>query len=197
MSHRVTLVHDDMLGNVQQGAGIAALTTEGFRDTPFLLSMMRHDQDDVICFATQFSHGRKLGSALASIHLHYIPLADPAAPQVVYFDCRYWWATTNVAVPANTSWVASNPTITISPGDVHKLKIASLVDGPIAAPVGEGYSSILFIYLARLGTSPNDTYDTAKTTPPGTAQANFAPVYVDVHYLRDGRGGSLLEYSDV
>lgn len=187
--------YDDMLGPIQGATGVSALTTEAYRDTAFLMSFFRHSQVDAINLTFQFCHRKKLGSSLASIHIHCIPMANPAAPQNVYYSYSYSWQKINGSeYPLSASWTSGNSTMTVGTTDAFKHKIHSIVTN-VSAPASEGYSSILLIRLARFGTSPNDTYTTNKATPPGTASANLGLLSVDCHYQTERRG-SILEATD-
>lgn len=186
--------HDDMQGAAQASAGISALTSEAYRDTAFVMPFFRHDQNDTLSMTFQFSHRRKLGSPLDSIHIHYIPMVNPAAIENVYFSYSYAWKTTDTEFPALVSWTSGNATLPIQTTDAFKTLLFSIVTN-IAAPANEGYSSILLFRITRLGTDPLDTYDTDKATPPGTAAANLGLLYFDCHYVTDRRG-SALESSD-
>ena len=179
--------HDDMLGNVQASAGISALTSEAYRDTAFVMPFFRHDQDDTLSLTFQFSHRRQLGSPLDSIHIHYVPMVNPVAIQNVYFSYSYSWQTVDAVFPALVSWVSGNLTLPIGTTDAFKHKYAPLISA-IAAPANEIYSSVLLFRITRLGTSPSDTYNTDKATPPGTSAANLGLLYFDCHYITDRRG---------
>lgn len=187
--------HDDMLGGAQQGSVIAALTADAYRDTVFPMSFFRHDQDDTIGFTFQFSHRKKLGSALDSVHIHYVPMVAPtSSPENVYWAYQYAWAKVGDVIPAVATWTTGNVTMPVVTADAFKHSYYTLVAN-IAAPASETYSSILLFVLQWLGTNLLDTYSTAKATPPGTAQANLGLLYVDAHYITERRG-SLLEGSD-
>lgn len=188
--------YDDALGMAQVARGSAALTVEAYRDTTFLLPFFRHDQNDELFFVFQFSHRKKLGSALASIHIHCVPMVDPSvSPQNVYFQYKYTWQKPGDLFPADASWTAGFSTLSVATGDAFKHVYHNLVTN-IAAPASETYSSIMLCMVQRLGTDANDTYNTDKATPPGTAAANLGLLYVDCHYQTERRG-SLLETSDV
>lgn len=187
--------HDDMQGSVQAAVGVSALTTEGYRDTGFLMPFFRHDQDDTLYFTFQFSHRKKPGSPIDSVHIHCVPMVAPSSsPQNVYFAYKYSWQKLGDAFPANASWVASNAVMPVVTADAFEHVYFPIVSN-IAAPANETYSSILLFTLQRLGTNIMDTYDTNKATPPGTAAANLGLLYVDCHYDTE-RAGSLLETAD-
>jgi hypothetical protein len=179
--------HDDMLGAAQASAGISALTSEAYRDTTFIMPFFRHDQNDTLSLTFQFSHRRNLGSPLDSIHIHYIPMVNPAAIENVYFSYSYSWKKANEEFPALVSWVSSNVTMPIQTTDAFKHLYYNLVTN-IAAPAVESYSSVLLFRITRLGTDGLDTYDTDKATPPGTGAANLGLLYFDCHYITDRRG---------
>lgn len=186
--------YDDMIGNVQAAAGVSSLTIEAYRDTPFLMPFFRHDQDDSLYFTFQFSHRKKLGGVVKSVHIHCVPMVNPAVAQDVYFGYSYSWQIMEGAFPALGSWVSGNSTFQVGVADAFKHKYHQIV-ADIAAPANETHSSVLLFRLTRLGTDPLDTYSTNKAVPPGTAAANLGLLYVDCHYLADRRG-SVAELSD-
>jgi hypothetical protein len=195
MSNQIRLVcgYDDQQGPIQAGANIAGITIEAYRDTKMLMPFMRHDQDDTISLTFQFSHRKKLGSALASIHLHYIPMVNPddvITKNIVYWEYQYVWHNLDAAVPAVASWTTGNSTLAIGAADAHICRTHDFAVA-IAAPGSETYSSFLLLYISRLGSSAaQDTYEAGKADH--TAQANLCIEGVDVHFQAD-RMGSLAE----
>ena len=169
---------DDVLGDVSQGNGAGALTYEAFRDTPYLMYFMRHDQDDSLHFRFQFPHRWKRGTDV-KLHVHILPCADPASNQDIYFDGYYAWSTVDgTTVPANASWTGFNATEVVANGDIYKQKIVNLAS--ITPPSGAKESAFLLVYLRRKGTSASDTYTTNKGG--GTPAANVGLLGVDVHF---------------
>jgi hypothetical protein len=182
---------DDMMGPSAIGRGNAAPTHEVYRDTTFEMDFGRHDQDDTLFFAFQLCHRWNRGAV--RFHAHVIPMSTwvPGAPtKDVYWGYKYWFCSDGVAIPAAVGWTASNYTLSLAPTDQYLPKLVSIVTVPPAALPRE--SDILLIELTRLGTSPNDTYNDAKTTPPGTAAANLALLSFDVHY-QTNKPGTILE----
>lgn len=184
---RLSVGYDDALGNFANATGVAALVLEEYRDTNYKMYFFKHNADEYIYLATQFPHRRRTSAALADIHLHYIPMVNPASAKVVYLSLEYAWAGIGEEMPADAGWSKSNPTITINTTDAYKHLLADLATN-IAAPAGDTYSSILLLRLGRLGTSLNDTYDDNKGDH--TSQANLGLLYVDLHFLCD-RFGSI------
>lgn len=182
---------DDMQGSIGQGAGVTALTVEVFRDTPFLMWFMRHDQNDALNFVYQFSHSWDYTKIVVP-HLHVLPMADPATAQVARFDGYFAWTRPNYAaqpLPALTGWTAFGPIdLTINPGDVYVQKIISL--GSITPPAWVRESSSLLIWFRRFGTDAGDTYTTSKVG--GTQAANLGILSTDVHF-RKNKIGSVTE----
>lgn len=178
---------DDMQGSIGQGGGASALTIEAFRDTPFLMWFMRHDQNDALNFVYQFSHSWDYATAVVP-HLHVLPMADPAVAQVARFDGYYVWTRPNYAaapLPALTGWTAFGPIdVTINPGDIYVQKIVSL--GSVTPPDWVRESSSLLVWFRRAGTDPGDTYTTSKTG--GTQAANLGILSTDVHYRKNKIG---------
>jgi hypothetical protein len=178
---------DDMQGSIGQGAGSAALTVEVFRDTPFLMWFMRHDQNDALNFVYQFSHAWDYLTAVHP-HLHVLPVADPVATQVARFDGYYVWTRPDYAgapLPALSGWTAFGPIdVPINPGDIYVQKIIPL--GSVTPPAWVRESSSLLIWFRRFGTDAGDTYNTNKVG--GTPAANLGILSTDVHYRKNKIG---------
>lgn len=182
---------NDLLGAVQQGAGAAALTTEAYRDTPFLMSFFRSNQNDSLSFIYQMSHQWQAGTVVRP-HVHVIPMADPVATQNVYIVGQYTWGSTTRVIPANASWTSFTVTVPIDPGDAFLAKIIDVTGGVgFTPPADIDESDLLFVYFSRQGTNPLDTYTTGKTG--GTAAANLGLLSFDCHYQAQ-KIGSLVEF---
>jgi hypothetical protein len=197
MSYFAYPKYDDQSIVVQAASGVSALTTEGYREAGrFLMTFFRHNQDDAFYATLQMPHRKKLGSALASVHLHLIPMIDPSSsPEYAYFSTNYAWVLLDGTLAAPSNWTNSLTQFAVTTGDAFKHKYHPLVTN-VAAPGSETYSSILLLEVSRLGSSggANDTYKTNKAAP-GTVQANLGVLSVDAHVLMD-RLGSHLEGSD-
>jgi len=182
---------DDQQGDISEGDGGLALTYEEFRDTPWKIFCMRHDQNDELHFRFQFSHTWKYNTAVVP-HLHILPLADPAETQVAYFDAYYTWSRPEYSaepVPAIADWTWIKIPVSITTGEVYAQKIVSL--GSVTPPSWARGSTILLLFIRRLGTDGNDTYTTGKDH--GLAQANIGLLSADIHY-RKTSVGSLVEF---
>lgn len=173
-------LYDDLLGSVGDGnlaKGTSALTLEGYRDSDFPIYFMRHDQDDTLTIIYQMPHMWDYTTAVWP-HIHYIPMA--AASGNVYFSFSYVWAPRGEVVPALSSWVSGNKTISITAGDQFKHLAAGFAT--INPPAAAGASTMLLMKITRLGDDVLDTYNTNKTG--GTAAANFGVLYLDLHYQK-------------
>lgn len=171
--------YEDLQGDVSQGAANSTLTHEAFRDTPYRMYFFRHDQADTLNFRFQLPHTWDPDTSV-SLHLHLVPMVDPAADQVVRFTGQYVWADATSAVPANAGWTTFTVDATISPGDAFKQKFVRMF---LAAPAANSYESdVLLVHLYRAGLDAADTYTTAKVG--GTAAANLGLLSADCHYQR-------------
>ncbi len=183
---------DDAQGSIGQGAGTAALTIEAYRDTPFLMWFMRHDQNDALNFVYQLPHRWNHATPVIP-HLHVQPMANPVATQVVRVNGIYAWTRPDYAaapLPALSGWTTFGPIDTpIAPGDVYVQKIISL--GSVAPPSWARGSTCLLIWFRRFGLDAGDTYTTNKT--PGTGAANLGLISSDVHYRVANAAGSETE----
>jgi hypothetical protein len=175
---------DDIQGPANDGLAAASLTREAYRDTPAILTFMRHDQDDAITFAFQMAHRWKRNSEVR-VHAHYIPMVTPAADQVVRLVCRYAWAHSAAELPLLTSWGTATVDITIPAAGTHTFK-EQLVSLFATTPTGSKESSILVCVVTRLSSAAEDSYTTAKSG--GTIAANFCLLTIDAHYQVEKSG---------
>ncbi len=181
---------NDLIGTVQEGGGATALTTEVYRDTPFLMSFFRHDQNDSLSFIYQMSHAWQPGTIVRP-HVHTIPMVDPVATQNVYIVGQYAWLSTTRALPANASWTAFAVIVPINPGDAFVEKVIDTTDATgITPPADIEESDMLAVFFSRQGTNVLDTYTTSKAS--GTAQANLGLVSFDCHFQIQ-KAGTLTE----
>lgn len=183
---------DDVQGSIGQGAGVAALTVEAYRDTAFLMWFLRHDQNDALNFVYQFPHRWDYAKPVVP-HLHILPVANPLVTQVARFEGYYAWSRPGYAaspLPALTGWTTFGPIdVPIDPGGVYVQNIVSL--GAITPPPWARESTCLLIWFRRFGTDAGDTYTTNKVG--GTAAANIGLISADVHY-RSSKQGTVVEY---
>ncbi len=182
---------NDLVGGVTQGNNVAALTTEVYRDTPFIMSFFRHGQNDSLSFIYQMSHQWQAGTVVRP-HVHVIPMVDPASTQNVYIVGQYAWLSTTRALPANADWTQFTVIVPINPGDAFLEKIVDVTGGVgITPPADIDESDMLCVFFERNGANVLDTYTTSKAS--GTAQANLGLVSFDCHY-QGQKIGSLVEF---
>ncbi len=182
----------DLQGSIQQGSGVSALTSEVYRDTPFLMSFFRSGQVDKLSFIYQMSHEWQAGTKVRP-HMHVLPMADPAVIQNVLIEGQYAWANETTALPDNSGWTPFSIVAHINPGDVFKEKIIDLSGGNgITPPAGVSESDLLFVFVQRTGNSGSDTYNTGKSG--GTVLANLGLVSVDCHFQIQ-KAGTQIEFS--
>jgi hypothetical protein len=177
-------VYDDIQGPYLASNGAAALTTSQFRDTPLYFPVFTNTSTppDTAGYMFQMPHRKKLGTPLASIHVHCIPLANGASgASGVDWTLRYYWANQdNNEVPVVSSWTTVSGTMYVSVTDAYKARIHTLATG-LQPPSGEAYSSILYATVTR---SNADTY-----------AGNVGLSMVDCHFQTE-KNGSLTEYTD-
>jgi hypothetical protein len=170
--------HDDIQGILQTAlTGVTQYTFRQYRNTGMVMPHIA--RGDVFSMTFQMPHRKYLGSALDSVHLHFIPLA--AADGNVIIDFAWGWYNTNSVVPDVLPYTGSK-TIPLVAADQYKQKLATVVVN-LAAPASEEYSSVLFVKCTRATTG--DTWGTGE----------LALDYMDAHYLVD-RFGSYLEAAD-
>jgi hypothetical protein len=122
------------------------------------------------------------------VHLHFMPLSS--ATGNVTLDVKWTWVPIGGTIPATHANQVNGSfgvTIPLVPADQYVNKIASVIEAP-AFPVGENYSSILFVQVTRGAAGTGDTYPTGNN-------AGIALIYMDAHYPVD-RYGSYNVVSD-
>jgi hypothetical protein len=170
-------------------SGGIALTAQTFLDTPFTIQCFRNDFDTgSLAFSFQMSHAWQPGT-LVRPHLHLIPLADPAVPEVAFFVGQYAWMSTSLALAANAAWTPITGALTVNPGDVNKMAVLDLTSGNgIQPPDGIAESDLLLVYVFRDANNVLDTYSTNKVG--GTPQCNLGILSSDCHFQTQKAGGS-------
>jgi hypothetical protein len=173
-NERFKVSWDDQQGIVVTGRGSSSWTTEEYRDTNFRMPFLSNNQDDDIHQVYQMTH-RYDGESNAKLHLHALPMAS--ASGIVYLEYQWCWLPAGVEIPALSGWNTGNISLSVDAADQYKGKIYSLLDMVNSNNAGE--SSILRLYISRLGTNVNDTYSGNKDH--GTGAANFGIDYFDLH----------------
>src|SRR3990172_8057356 len=144
---------NDLQGAATEGNNVAALTVEAYRDTPFVMSFFRSNQDDSLSFVYQMSHAWQPGTVVRP-HIHVIPMADPVVAQNVYIIGQYAWGSSTRVLPANASWTPFTITFAINPGDAFKVKVIDTTNATgITPPADIEESDILCVYFQRNGTN--------------------------------------------
>jgi hypothetical protein len=170
---------DDIQGTVGTAlTGAAQYTLKQYRNTGLVLPYMANG--DFFTQIIQMPHRKKLGTAVPSVHLHWI--TELAVTGTIIFDWAWGFYNENGAVPVpNTLPNTGQTTISIAAADQYLPKISGIVSN-IPAPTNETYSAILLVKVARNG---------------GTFGNNneIAIRYVDAHVECD-RFGSRQEYTD-
>jgi len=184
--------HKDSFGQLQTVVvGSPTWTVRLLRSTKVAIHHIA--KNDVFSYKCQLNHDKLLGSVLDGFHLHFIPVGEVTAGQVIAIDYAWAWLTNNDVYPdvlPNTGTAH----FTLAEGDRYKYKIKNIVStseiippleavSAMPAPAGEGYSSEFIIECTRR----NDGQDTY----PG----EFALLDGDVHYLTNHLG-SYNEFND-
>lgn len=102
----------------------------------------------------QMPHGKLLGSPI-DLHMHWLPMTDGTAGQLVRWGLEYTWASLGDVFPVTTTVYALSPLI----GDVTTAFTHSLTPfAALAPPANEEISSILQCRLFRDSANALDTY---------------------------------------
>jgi hypothetical protein len=159
--------HRDSFGLLQSVlVGGSTWTPRLVRNTKIALPHIA--KNDVFTYKCQFNHDKDLGENADDFHIHIIPIGAVTAGQVIAIDCSWTWLTNGDEFP-DTLPNAFTATITLEEGMQYKYLIKGIISN-LTFPVGEGYSSELFVQCQRR----NDGQDTY----PG----EFALVDGDSHY---------------
>jgi hypothetical protein len=183
--NRFQPVYNDMLGKVQSAAsGGTAWDTEVITGTVFIIGALKDNSTDLVQVSIQVPHGRKLTTALASIHIHYALQAASTADETIVFTGKYCWVQPGGAIPIDASWTAmSGAGLTLVLGN-YAVRYYGIhtIQANIACPAGagEGYGGMLLIHITR---------------GDGTHTGKLAILDVDAHSQFD-RLGSANETSD-
>lgn len=186
---------DDVLGEVQPGASVTAPTVAAYRDTAFRGYHFDHNADCALHFRFQLPHRWNRGEV--RLHVHYIPLVNPASTEYVVWRCQYSWSTVGAEVPAATGWTEAEARSTVTTTSAFKPAVTGLFESTPPAAANE--SAILMVRVVRLGSSApttpgwTDTYTTSKTSPAGSAAANVFLLSCDLHYQSE-KIGTVAEY---
>jgi hypothetical protein len=180
--------YNDIQGNLTTAVSGVTTWTNRFLKTLNAFPVFPHiATTDIFHMTFQMSHAKRLGSPVASVHLHLIPTGvNGGTTAPTYGDTtlaiRWGWYN-NLAEVAGTELpnAASNVVVTVADGDLWKLRIVPLVEN-LAPPANEGYSSILMVRAERLSAGNVFT-------------GELAIAYMDAHIQVD-RQGSILEYTD-
>lgn len=178
------------MGEVQPGASLTAPTVAAYRDTAFRGYHFDHNADCALHFRFQLPHRWNKGEV--RLHIHYIPLVNPASTEYVIWQCQYSWAVVGSEIPAATGWTTAEARSTITTTSAFKSAVTGLLS--TSPPEGANESAILMVRVVRLGAGTpitpgwTDTYTTSKTSPLGTAAANVFLLSCDLHFQSEKIG---------
>lgn len=175
---------NDLMGIMQSAqTGGTAWIIEPITGGPLVVGALRDASSDVVQLTIQVPHTRKLGTTLASLHIHYVLQAASALNTTIVFSGSYCWVQPGDAIPATAQWTAlSGAGLTLNLGAVKPVRYYGVhtIQANIPPPPNEEYGGMLLINIVR----GDGTYD-----------ANIGVLGVDCHSQFD-RLGSLKEGSD-
>jgi hypothetical protein len=170
--------HDDIQGQLQTAlSGVTQYTFKQYRTTGIVMPHIA--RDDVFSMVFQMPHRKFLGSAIDSVHIHFIPMIGANGNVIISY--AWGWYNHDDVVP-DTLPNTGSKTIPLVIADQYKQKIVTLITN-LAAPASEAYSSILYVKCTRL--TAGDTWNSS----------DLALAYMDAHFLAD-RFGSYNETTD-
>lgn len=175
--------HDDQQGILGTAlTGVTTFAPKQIRTTGIVLPHVT--SGDVFSMVFQWSHRKKLGSNIDSVHLHFIPIASKNGN--IAFTYAWGWFNHGTEIPdtlPNTGTVADIALLTT---DQYKLKLSPLITN-LAHPGTESYSDILLVKLVAAAPAGGTNW--------WTTGNEIAISYMDAHYIVD-RNGSGNEATD-
>jgi len=172
---------NDLQGVLDVSTGVGALTFEPYLTNGLSYYFFANNQNDTITPKFQMPHNWALTGVRP--HMHVVPCADPATPEVVALGYQAQWLSLTGSMSAN--WTTGSINVTVNPGDVNKhVKVSLLTFPPLPQPSA---SDFLLMRIVRSGSSALDTYTTAKPGA-GTGTANLLLMGIDVHYQQNSAG---------
>lgn len=176
---RYGVAYEDVQGIIGTAlTGANQWTVRQYRNTGLVMPFLANG--DFFTHIIQMPHRKKLGSPIASFHLHWITTA--AVDGTVIWEWSWGWYNENGNdIIPDTLPNTGTTTWNITTADQYKFRVKSIIN-TIPAPVNEGYSSVLLVKCGRNG---------------GTFGNNneIGIRYVDCHVPLD-RFGSIAEYHD-
>lgn len=176
----------DLQGDISQGANLAALIYEPYRDTSFNMYFMQHNQPDHLSMRYQFQHDRVPGTPIRP-HMHFIPMAAGTGNFVL--DYKYVFASVDDEVPAAIEWTSTQLTRPITLDEQYKHVV---FDFGIFTPQADVLASTMLLVDITRNVAA-DTYETSKVG--GTPSANIGLLSLDVHYQSSvSKNGTDIEF---
>ena len=152
VNDRFAVAHDDMLGEVRSAiSGATQWTQAQINDTGFILGWLLNNSNDFFQVKIQMSHRRNLGTALDSVHIHYLLENSATAGETIVWSGAYAWIQPGSVIPANSGWTAfsgAGLTQTLPTAAAYYYGLHS-IQANIAAPANEGYGGMLLIKITR------------------------------------------------
>lgn len=158
-------------------AGVTTYTNREFRTTDVVLPHIA--TNDILSYTFQVNHDKKLGTPLASFHLHVSPVGSTAASGSTVFTWKWGWYNPNASIDATLPNTGST-NIVIAAGTQYKHLVYNIITG-ITAPASEAYSSFFMVQIQR---TTNVNHST-----------ELALLGADCHYITKSFG-SKQEYTD-
>ena len=164
--------HDDQQGVLGTAvSGATQWTPAQYRNTGIVVNNIQNN--DVFTMIFQFTHRRKLQSALDSVHLHWITQLAVTGTLIIDYTWG-WYNTAGTAPIPETLPNTGSVTINIAAADQYIPKVTSLITN-LTSPTGESGSSLLFCRFIVNG----GTY--GGTNP-------ICILYVDAHTIVNKQG---------
>ena len=158
--------------------GVTTWTDRQIRNTGIVVPHI--NKNDIFSYNVQINHDKKLGTALADFHIHFMPVGEAQGGEVIAIDYAWGFYSVTETIP-DTLPNTGTAQIPLLFGDQYKHKFAEIVTN---LSVGnETYSGFLLIKCQRR----NDAQD--------TYGSEIALLGADSHYISD-RAGSYLVMGD-
>jgi len=175
---------DDMQGPPGMGNAAAALDFDPVGDAGFYGYCFASTTTDTVYFMYQMTHRWAPGTE-ARCHVHFVPLADPAAPQGIAFHFAYAWSRHGARTPKPATWTTGSVIHTVNPTTDWDAPVSlDLFQTTPAVEYQE--SSFLRVKLWRKHDDTGDTYTTSKGYGTGGSNVEFQGMDVHVQLEKTG-----------
>lgn len=142
--------YDDVIGDIQTGAGATSWNFKQIQDTGVFAGFLRNNSGDLFSYKAQMPHSKTPQAPIGDFHIHAIFDTAITLGQTVVFNVYYHWHKNGVVIPPINGWVNPAPITWVADANYAQWtgKIIDLVSD-IVAPLNLGYGSLAYIKVIR------------------------------------------------